>query len=61
MKKWKFFTDVLPSDNQEIYLRVRNMWFDTFKATFTLSSKSCSSKDTAIIFPEYMLYKWREI
>lgn len=61
MPKWNFIPVSIPSDAQTVYVRLYNGYSDVFKAVYNSTAQTFTMDTTFIVFPIWMIAKWKSI
>jgi hypothetical protein len=59
MATWFKLPNEVPTDGQIVYVRVEYYYSDPFLATFSLSALTFTSVDNAIVYPAWVIARWK--
>jgi hypothetical protein len=58
---WYLFPDNIPSDGQICYIRLNYNSYNVFTANYNVSAQTFVSTSNSIIYPAYMILKWKAV
>lgn len=61
MNPWKTLPTVLPVDGSTVFVRVKYYYETPFTAVWDLATQTFTSVDNAIVYPAYVIARWRDI
>ena len=61
MPKWNSIPVTIPADNETVYVRLYNGYADVFKAVYNSTAQTFTMDSTNIIFPIWMVAKWKAV
>jgi hypothetical protein len=59
MSAWKSLPENIPVDGSTVWVRVNYYYSDPFLAVFSLSALTFTSVDNTIIYPVWVISRWR--
>lgn len=58
---WYFIPNNVPADNQLVWVRLYNGYEDAFEATYNATLQNFTFSLTNIIYPVWMIAKWKAV
>jgi len=55
---WKYLPKNIPTDTEEVWVRVRYYYHQPFLATWDETEQSFTSTDNSIIYPAWTIARW---
>jgi len=59
MSTWFHFPNNIPTDGETVYVRIEYYYSEPFLAVFTLSTMIVTSVDNSIVYPVWVIARWR--
>jgi hypothetical protein len=58
---WKYLPESVPADGTTVWVRLYNGYVEPFQAVYNSTTQQFTFTATAIIYPSWMIAKWRAI
>jgi hypothetical protein len=59
MATWLHLPDEIPTDTQTVWIRVEYYYSEPFLAVFSLSALTFTSVDNTIVYPAWVVARWK--
>lgn len=61
MASWIIVPGTMPADAATVWIRPFSPFYTAFQAVYNATAGTFTSVDNSIVYPAYLIYKWRPV